>query len=410
MALITGTVAAEVLTGTEFDDSIRGGAGSDTILGGLGDDLLEGEDGNDRLDGGGGDDSLAGGAGADVFALASIDGSSDVLLDFDADEGDTLEIDGELLADLDFELEVVDTDGDGDMDTVLTLEGNTEWSVTLEDVDDLDEDDDDDDVEPPPPTGVTLTGTAGDDTLAGGAGNDTLRGLEGDDVLDGAAGDDRQEGGEGDDTMTGGDGADDFVFEFGMEVVPGGTSSFAAWRAEMGLPALVDGTTTQGEFSSSYSQWLEHLVDTFSLGIDVDLDGEVEVDLNQNDEDGTPAIEGMTETELDAMFGERDSLVVKTGNTTHTRWFSDSFEIADREIFTGEGADVITDFSAAEGDRIVVSGIPEELVGEFHMRITDLDGDGAMDTEFCVDTDCTWSVQLMGVAGFDVSDSVVVAA
>ena len=35
------------------------------------------------------------------------------------------------------------------------------------------------------PTGVSLTGTAGNDTLVGTAGNDTLNGLDGDDVLNG---------------------------------------------------------------------------------------------------------------------------------------------------------------------------------------------------------------------------------
>ena len=48
--------------------------------------------------------------------------------------------------------------------------------------------------------GVTLTGTAGNDTLTGGAGNDTLIGLGGNDTLNGGAGADTMTGGTGNDT------------------------------------------------------------------------------------------------------------------------------------------------------------------------------------------------------------------
>ena len=48
--------------------------------------------------------------------------------------------------------------------------------------------------------GVTLTGTAGNDTLTGGAGNDTLIGLGGNDTLNGGAGADTMIGGTGNDT------------------------------------------------------------------------------------------------------------------------------------------------------------------------------------------------------------------
>ncbi len=51
-----------------------------------------------------------------------------------------------------------------------------------------------------PMPGVTLTGTAGNDTLTGSAGNDTLIGLGGNDTLNGGAGVDTMIGGTGNDT------------------------------------------------------------------------------------------------------------------------------------------------------------------------------------------------------------------
>jgi hypothetical protein len=65
---------------------------------------------------------------------------------------------------------------------------------------------------PSPATGVTKTGTAGDDILKGGAGNDILKGLAGNDTLKGGAGADKLDGGLGHDTLTGGAGGDTFVF------------------------------------------------------------------------------------------------------------------------------------------------------------------------------------------------------
>ena len=51
------------------------------------------------------------------------------------------------------------------------------------------------------PSGVSLTGTAGNDTLIGTAGSDTLNGLDGDDLLNGLAGADVLIGGSGNDTF-----------------------------------------------------------------------------------------------------------------------------------------------------------------------------------------------------------------
>lgn len=83
------------------DDAMKGGNGNDRVIGGGGDDTLTGGDGNDFLSGGGGGDILDGGAGrdtyfggagADVFQIRLDELDGDKVRDFDASEGDVVEI------------------------------------------------------------------------------------------------------------------------------------------------------------------------------------------------------------------------------------------------------------------------------------------------------------------------------
>lgn len=82
------------------------------------------------------------------------------------------------------------------------------------------------------PVGLTLTGTAGDDTLSGGIGGDTISGLggndtlvggAGNDILDGGDGNDRIEGGLGIDHLIGGAGNDTLITVNGSDIIEGGT-------------------------------------------------------------------------------------------------------------------------------------------------------------------------------------------
>lgn len=66
--------------------------GNDFLDGGAGNDILYGEGGDDILIIGDGFDQAYGGAGADVFALTMIDGSVDKIHDFNAAEGDSINI------------------------------------------------------------------------------------------------------------------------------------------------------------------------------------------------------------------------------------------------------------------------------------------------------------------------------
>ena len=82
----------QVLYGNLGDDSLYGGTGSDTLRGGQGDDFIAGGSGNDWISGDLGSNTLVGGAGADTFHTAG-SGGVDRVLDFNASEGDRVQLD-----------------------------------------------------------------------------------------------------------------------------------------------------------------------------------------------------------------------------------------------------------------------------------------------------------------------------
>ena len=91
--VITGNGLANLLSGNDGNDTLNGGDGNDTLLGGAG---------NDRLVGGKGIEKMTGAAGADTFAPAALDDaevatkagslSIDMILDFNAGEGDRIDL------------------------------------------------------------------------------------------------------------------------------------------------------------------------------------------------------------------------------------------------------------------------------------------------------------------------------
>ncbi|MBT0778280.1 calcium-binding protein [Paracoccus sp. pheM1] len=94
--LLDGGPGNDDVFGGEGNDTLIGGAGHDSLFGGAGDDLLQGGDGSDTLAGGAGSDTLAGGLGADVFVFSAaedLDGSIDVILDFQSNE-DRIDLSG----------------------------------------------------------------------------------------------------------------------------------------------------------------------------------------------------------------------------------------------------------------------------------------------------------------------------
>lgn len=96
--LVSGNQGLDTMFGGYGDDTVRGGQdndalagllGLDWLLGNQGDDTLVGGDDNDRLNGNQGNDTSKGGQGADVFVLSK---DFDLIEDFNASEGDTIEV------------------------------------------------------------------------------------------------------------------------------------------------------------------------------------------------------------------------------------------------------------------------------------------------------------------------------
>ena len=126
-------------TGTK-SDSVNTGSGDDEIDAGAGDDIVQGGPGNDILTGGEGDDIF-------VWSTEDLDGSTDVVTDFNtsvSDDGESDIVDiSEVVADLEeddvtalldnIELSITDVTEDGESDKAsVTIENSEEQSVTIE--------------------------------------------------------------------------------------------------------------------------------------------------------------------------------------------------------------------------------------------------------------------------------------
>ena len=118
----------DIIFGQGGDDYIDGGKGNDILLGGTGNDTLLGGEGNDILIGGKGNDILTGGSGADTFVWKSGDTGKDVITDFQASEGDRIDLrdllQGETGSTIDKFLKVTT------VDHVSTLQISTEGKFT----------------------------------------------------------------------------------------------------------------------------------------------------------------------------------------------------------------------------------------------------------------------------------------
>ena len=274
-------------------------------------------------------------------------------------------------------------------DGIDTLFGD-EWGVTT----DL-----------PTAVGDSLSGGAGGDFLIGGNGEDTLEGGAGD---DGLIGDDLLTGNNGVPIKVGGGGGDTFKFSFTTASV-GQSESFTDWLKANGSAGavskgeLADGTT-QAFFSTKYTEWLQHLVKDFGLGFDTNGDGQIKVGLNQNDAVGTPHIEGLSAKQLTGMFGDRESVLIKTGKTTHERHYSDRFTSSsggDAMLTSLDGHDVIHDFEWGS-DKLSFSGLGKNFTlrqfeASFKVTQTDFNGDGLIDKTVLALEDDSWSATLLGI-------------
>lgn len=90
---ITAHAGANIINGNIGFDTVVGGLGDDTLRGGQDDDVLSGGAGNDHFYGDLGNDTLTGGTGADTFHF-QVGGGHDMVTDFNAAEGDRIQLDG----------------------------------------------------------------------------------------------------------------------------------------------------------------------------------------------------------------------------------------------------------------------------------------------------------------------------
>jgi len=343
---LTGTGAANLLVGLDGADTLNGNGGADTLVGGIGSDFyyvdnagdvvteavdegadaisasvshaladnvealvlsgsaaidgtgnaldntLTGNTGANRLDGGLGADTLSGGAGADTLQGG---------LGADSLAGGTGD-DVYLVVDADM---VTESAGQGSDEVRTAL---TAYSLGA-------------DVEALTYTGVdtfTGTGNALANRLTGGTGVDSLTGGDGADTLDGGAGGDCLAGGLGDDVYLV-DSADDLVAELAGEGVDEVRTTLASYTLTDAVERLL--FTGSGGFAGTGN------------GLDNRLEGG----------SGTDTLSGGAGA--DTLLGA-DGDDMLSGGTG-----------ADLFVFAaGGGQDTLTDFDAAQGDRLGLSG------------------------------------------------------
>ncbi|SNS21860.1 calcium-binding protein [Tropicimonas sediminicola] len=116
---LSGGKGDDDLRGDRGDDVLRGNGGNDRLYAGMGDDILMGGRGNDRLYGNFGKQTMTGGKGVDEFLFYSSIGHN-VITDFRPGI-ETIWI-SEKYRDLIIE---------GDVDTIIRVDNDTEFSITL---------------------------------------------------------------------------------------------------------------------------------------------------------------------------------------------------------------------------------------------------------------------------------------
>jgi len=213
----------------------------------------------------------------------------------------------------------------------------------------------------------------------------------------------------GDDTLEGGDGNDIFHYDFEVTEGTGGSERFTDWLEANGMGAyvgadgqLLDGTG-QGTFSSQYTAWLEHLVETYDLAGGQAYD----IELNQN----TTGVASVLVDGVDVMAGllsEGEDFTFTAGKSgiTQTRYYSDLFSFgSELSVTSDDGHDTIADFEQGE-DKLDFSDLTfEQFESLFSITPSDADGDGVTDTVLTITGDDSWSLTLLGVTGLAASTS-----
>ncbi len=194
-----------------------------------------------------------------------------------------------------------------------------------------------------------LYGSQHDDTLTGNAGGNSLSGNDGNDVISGGGDYDNLYGGTGNDVLSGDDAGDYLSGDDGDDVLRGGagpdslyggngndTASY--FTSSVGVViSLAGNSTSGGDAAGDYLSGIENI--SGSQGND-SLVGDT----------GANVLQGWNGNDVLTGAGGKDTLTGGAG--------------ADRFVYgyvtqspVGAGADVITDFSHAQGDRIDLAAI-----------------------------------------------------
>jgi len=292
--LLGGTGADTLTAGGSFAH-VDGGPGDDQVNGSFAADVLRGGDGNDSVSGAGGADTVDGGRGDDTIAGGD---DNDVITDFGG---------ANLL-----------TGGSGD-DVISGAKGY-----------------------------------AGSDTISGDSGNDTLSNSGGSNVLAGGDGDDVLRGGStfgGNDTMSGDAGNDTISDEGGSNFLTGGDGNDVI-QGGSGFDRTNGNAGNDTVHGAAGDDWVTGGKDQDALtgddGNDI-LNGNLGNDTGDGGAGNDTVRGGQGDDVLSGGDGN-DFLTGDLGNDTLTGGAgADAFR-----AFSGGGHDVITDFNAAEGDRVVL--------------------------------------------------------
>ena len=325
----TGNAVANLITAHNGGASLSGLAGNDTLIGGTG---------NDTLDGGLGNDSMTGGLGNDLYV---VNYSTDIITEAAGGGTDTVRSSTNWTLAATFEhLELTGgaTHGTGNS-------GANRITGSI--------------------LGNRLIGGDGNDTLDGGGGNDELFGDAGNDSMIGGAGADTFEGGAGADTMNGGANGDSFTVrdagDLVVEALNEGTDTVTAYISYTLTPnvekLILFGAAAINGVGNDLGNTLtgSYVANTLSGGLGNDtlygagggdtLNGDAGVD-TLNGDAGADRLNGGDANDMLRGGAGRDVL---SGGLGADRFIWDDGEFG---LSSTVGADLIIDFSVAEGDKI----------------------------------------------------------
>jgi Ca2+-binding RTX toxin-like protein len=183
-------------------------------------------------------------------------------------------------------------------------------------------------------TADRYVGNAGNDTVLAANGSDTISGGDGNDIIYGQTGSDLLDGGTGADIIYGNQEVDLIIGGDGNDTLFGGQNGGIARLDAYGLLRQQDGIETIRGGAGDDIIYGNYGSDQISgeSGNDILFGGQNQDSLIGGDGD-------------DMLFGNRDSDILTGGSGSDTFAFGG----------TDQGDDVITDFSAAEGDRLFFS-------------------------------------------------------